>query len=296
MFVSILVDDWEILRLLGGKMPRWIFRGQPDASWSLVTSLERRAKAGLTPQRYLEGCERSMLRQFQRRAHLVIPSPPPESARLEWLSIIQHYGGPTRLLDFTHSMYVAAFFAVEQCLECDAAIWAVDGAYLTSRNLEDSNKKTTDEANVEHLRRADKILDGGSNEVDVLQVEPDRLNDRMSIQKGVFLFPSNIKTSFLTNLSAALGVRESLLASPEDVQMSLAEFVEKILADPSSFRAAKVVLSRRAHEDAIYDLAEMNINAATLFPGLEGFAKSLVHYLRMPAFVRYPERIKPEPK
>jgi hypothetical protein len=39
--------------------------------------------------------------------------------------LIQHHGGPTRLLDFTHSFYVAAFFALERATE-DVAVWAVN--------------------------------------------------------------------------------------------------------------------------------------------------------------------------
>ena len=34
--------------------------------------------------------------------------------RLEWLALMQHYGAPTRLLDFTRSPYVACFFALEE--------------------------------------------------------------------------------------------------------------------------------------------------------------------------------------
>jgi hypothetical protein len=41
---------------------------------------------------------------------------------------MRHYGAPTRLLDFTKSPYVAAFFAtVDAGPDKCAAIWAIDG-------------------------------------------------------------------------------------------------------------------------------------------------------------------------
>jgi hypothetical protein len=57
--------------------------------------------------------EKDILTQFQRRAHQYINSPPALSEPVEWLSIIRHYGGPTRLLDFTYSFFIGAFFAME---------------------------------------------------------------------------------------------------------------------------------------------------------------------------------------
>jgi hypothetical protein len=44
---------------------------------------------------------------------------------LEWLFVMQHYGLPTRLLDWSESILVAAFFAVEKNQESDAELWAM---------------------------------------------------------------------------------------------------------------------------------------------------------------------------
>lgn len=41
---------------------------------------------------------------------------------------MHHHGAPTRLLDFTYSIYVATYFAAENA-ERDAAVWAIDGRW-----------------------------------------------------------------------------------------------------------------------------------------------------------------------
>jgi len=43
----------------------------------------------------------------------------------------------------------------------------------------------------------------------------------------------------------------------------------------------KMVFPRKTHLDAMHDLKRMNITAASLFPGVDGFAKSLQFSLRM---------------
>ena len=44
-----------------------------------------------------------------------------DANRLDWLALMQHYGTPTRLLDFTRSPYVACFFAIEKLPKKEAA-------------------------------------------------------------------------------------------------------------------------------------------------------------------------------
>jgi hypothetical protein len=47
---------------------------------------------------------------------------------LEYFSLLQHFGAPSRLLDFTKSPYIAAYFAFEQATKepDEVAIWVVN--------------------------------------------------------------------------------------------------------------------------------------------------------------------------
>ena len=71
---------------------------------------------------------------------------PEPGDKLGWLAIMQHYGAPTRLLDFTYSPYVALYFALRNRIEREsdfAEVWGLDAAALrahpekTSREADD---------------------------------------------------------------------------------------------------------------------------------------------------------------
>ena len=49
------------------------------------------------------------------------------------VSTMQHHGAPTRLLDFTYSVYVAAYFALENADSDGCAVWAVNGPWTLDR-------------------------------------------------------------------------------------------------------------------------------------------------------------------
>lgn len=107
---------------------KWLFRGQADAGWKLEPSVHR----GYTSQQ-----ERYLTNEFRVRARSRHLSCPLSNDYPGWLALMQHYGLPTRLLDWTYSPLVAAFFSVHpdygppvQNDGHDACIWALDARKL----------------------------------------------------------------------------------------------------------------------------------------------------------------------
>jgi FRG domain len=113
MFAVVKPESWVQTREVASLLVRWVYRGHSDIRWPLETTLYRGGQRFRCPPEILADREAWILRQFQRRAHHYLTDPPSSEQRLEWLALIQHFGGPTRLLDFSHSFYVAAFFAIE---------------------------------------------------------------------------------------------------------------------------------------------------------------------------------------
>lgn len=92
------------------------YRGQADSLWHLIPTLYRGS--------WDPGREREMTRDFRLRALMEIEHPP--LTYLEWLFVMQHYGLPTRLLDWTESCLVALYFAVERFDDiCNATVWVL---------------------------------------------------------------------------------------------------------------------------------------------------------------------------
>src|SRR5918997_4884639 len=93
-----------------------VFRGLARSSYSHVSSLARLSGE-------FERLERHLIRNFRKYAHREAPGP----TQWDWLSLAQHHGLPTRLLDWTFSPFVAAHFATATHAGEGAVEWAVHG-------------------------------------------------------------------------------------------------------------------------------------------------------------------------
>jgi hypothetical protein len=91
-----------------------IYRGQRLASWGLVSSVHRTALVRSIPE--LKGYADYMLPQVHEALEAWVGRSWDLKNALglaEFLAFLQHNGFPTPLLDWTHSPYIAAYFAFE---------------------------------------------------------------------------------------------------------------------------------------------------------------------------------------
>jgi hypothetical protein len=111
----------------------WVFRGLKDSRYQLLPTIEREAECTGMPWSALEVLVSS---EFKSRAHMHL-SNLIAGDEFTWLAQMQHYAIPTRLLDFTHSPFVALYFAIrESRQEKDRAsvrVWAIDAGAINSR-------------------------------------------------------------------------------------------------------------------------------------------------------------------
>jgi hypothetical protein len=101
--------------------PTW-FRGHVNSAWTLLPGIMRR-NHGLS--------EVSSLARFKQSAAML--TDPLPTTPFDWTFLMQHYGVPTRLLDWTESPLVAMYFAVEEHerhADTEAAIWCLKPVLL----------------------------------------------------------------------------------------------------------------------------------------------------------------------
>lgn len=280
---AIKFTAWNDLFTLGRTFYSWFFRGQSNSEWALTSSLERAIGVNHGDTWRSQHTEEWMLRKFQGFAHNYLTHLPAENDRLEWLALMQHHGAPTRLLDCTFSFPVAAFFAASEG-DSDFAIWAFNWNRLretvTNRfGLAINPMFAALEFHNEMHKKANEFLTGTASGALAFPVQPRRSNERLEAQQGMFLFPSDAAQTLQENL-------ERLIGQPID---SINDVSNLVAYDANVHKAhllhqywlLKFVLPRKERFNVLTDLQTMNIHEASLFPGLDGFTRSLKRYTRI---------------
>ena len=231
------------------------FRGQGSKRWGLQSTLERDSSRFEVPSGALLEREEVMLKLFRERADLYDQAFVAPTSIFEWLSLIRHYGGPSRLLDVTSSYLVAGYFALTAAPpKVDAAVWAF--CFRPDLNGQSLIPDATFEANATP---------------GVVVGKPDRLNDRMNAQSGGFLVPRSLNVSLEEQLGMTLATNLKEIRVYKSVRRLEKETTHQIW---------RLIIPHGIHNELFRFLSRCNVRAYSLYPGLDGLAWSLQEMMR----------------
>jgi FRG domain len=232
----------------------YVFRGLSDRDYRLESTLNR---LGHTDTQKIRMIEERLVESFRKYAHGEFD---PAASNWHWISLAQHHGLPTRLLDWTFSPFVALHFATSDLslMDRDAVVWCVD-RWAIQRWLP------------EDLRHALNVRHIGVFPIELLANEfptfdkfddPDQESDFM-----VFFEPPALDGRIINQ-----GALFSFLSRPE---LDLDEWLARISIENENSRpplCKKVIIANELKWEVRDKLDHANLQERVLFPGLDGLS------------------------
>lgn len=233
--ITKVADLMQRIRATRGAGDALWYRGQTNASWTLHPKIARN-------DGHLQD-EVAMLKHFRQDASPRLRDKP--GSQWEWIFLAQHYGLPTRLLDWSENPLIGLYFAVES----DNADMhePVSGA-LFELNANTMNAQTMGEDDpgvimFDHDHQLENYLPGSSaGRLTPVAAIASRSFDRIVAQSGTFTITH--KDHVLDTTDERFGVHK----------LEIPAFAKPMLRE---------------------ELADLNIRASTVYPDLDHLAQSV---------------------
>ncbi|HKQ48936.1 MAG TPA: FRG domain-containing protein [Phycisphaerae bacterium] len=273
----------------------WLFRGHKTTKYLPTPKAHRPdtfPNAGNKP-----GCgdEAWICQAFRDKAHSVYARCPADDHYFEWLALMRHHLAPTRLLDWSRNILVAAYFAVEPDREnpkdrkSDRQIWALNATALTdfARDEHVSAAKTTKSplfcGCLAHQKNTDgnqakRWSVGRAAETLAKQAVIDERAwpDHQCTAEHCCRFPLAIAPPRTFPRMVSQASWFTVHPKPSKVSLSL-EQINKEHKDRSGKPLWEhFVIPATAKDQILDDLAAVGVSRATLYPDLDGLAQSLL--------------------
>ena len=281
-------EDWETLQRLlfrdswNEGIGRWrspyVFRGQSNRAYGLETSIQR--FVGESGNWELET---RLLLAFNRYAQPERDSP---DSLMQLLSLAQHHGLPTRLLDWTYSPLVAAYFASRGRPDVDGVIWGVDFTRVHDHAPELFDPFLDEVGG--HVFEADMIEEIAHELMEAAGYDPRRHRRGSTLyiaryKEAIETFGSRFPDDYFLffeppSIDERIVNQSALFCASTDPRTSMGSWLEE-----RPDLAYRIVIPAERKAEVRDRLAQGNITQKTLFPGFDGIAEWLKEYYRPPS-------------
>jgi hypothetical protein len=186
-YVRDIEKGWDTANFL------W-FRGSSKAEYHLVPSIYRK-----DVWKYNSDDAKEIHTEFIRRGKKFFKPGQVGYSKSEWYYLMQHYGVPTRLLDWTEGAMIGLYFAVRNLDRVNTpCVWILDPKWL---NKVVSKIEMVYYSDPEYLERIDKrVLKYFEHEKKLpdfpVPVLPSHVDNRIVAQKSVFTIHGKRKDGF----------------------------------------------------------------------------------------------------
>lgn len=261
-WIDVSVRGWrdflgkatDLVEAIAFQQP-YLCRGQGDRKWDLRPSLLRNFPRRVSQNKVVE-FERAAIDSYIPEAQAFLPRhvlPKDNSDVLSWWTIMQHYQAPTRLLDWSASPYVAAYFAVTEALDKDGAVWFFDNKILSEEmgNIDPPEQ-------LKQEKDLDKYFMKVGNRSRLHTVKQNAPTDRMIAQHTLFTVSERVTDDHAKVIDAAM-----------------------VGSGRSNLRYGRLIIRAKDKPIFLLHLHTLSIRASRLFPGIDGIGKTIGELARL---------------
>lgn len=253
---------------------KFLYRGLSDDTYKLIPNIFRDTVAtyhaeekehSITNKTYLaHSKEFSILQNFIGEASAYYPTLDCTDY-LRWAEVAQHYGAPTRFLDWTSNPLVSLFFACVNNKSCNGSVWMLHIAnYQHSQGRGPDFNKLNGKTGKEIITTLLKSegTDDSSPEFPILHT-PYYFDLRMSAQSSYFMvWGKNQKP-----LEEMVEEKYYMTCKP------LVKGIRSVTTNHSTQYICKITIPAYSKQKIMRELEKIGVTAKTLFPGLDGVGK-----------------------
>ncbi|HMM07193.1 MAG TPA: FRG domain-containing protein [Clostridiales bacterium] len=262
----------------------FIFRGVSDKSWQLLPGLFREYKEPQNSStiisasysgRIYSSNEIEILAHFKKEAIGFLPHISLDDD-FTWLQYAQHFGVPTRLLDFTSNPLIALYFCCRSESKADGIIWMVNASPFQTWSENEMfcailGPDCTRDAMISSIMQSIK----GYSDDDKERLEkyrpvlftPAFIDQRMSAQSSRFLLWGKDDKP----LESMIDEKNVMTLSPDGITY-------EVTNDKRFF--ANIIISGESKHSLMWELDLLGVNEKTVFPGLDGIGRYIERYYK----------------